>query len=108
MREERSNINLGLGMTLLMSDHRVDTPHFIPLLPQHLEQVLAQLAVFGQRRVRAEVEADDVVLKGVVRSYYHKQLAQETIRAVPGVKTIRNELIVAPHLLTAPPSVATL
>ncbi|MDA0835407.1 MAG: BON domain-containing protein [Planctomycetota bacterium] len=89
-----------------MSDHRLDTPHADPQLPRHLEQVLAQLAVLGQRRVRAEVEEVDVVLKGVVRSYYHKQLAQEAIRVVPGVDSIRNEIIVAPNLLTAPPSPA--
>ena len=91
-----------------MTDHRLDTPHPLFPLSQRLEQVLMQLSVFGQRRVHAELHADDVVLKGVVRSYYHKQLAQETVRAVPGVKSIRNEIIVAPNLLTAPASRATL
>ena len=87
-----------------MSDHRVDIPHFTSQLPRHLEQALKRLAVLGQQRVRAEVEEDSVVLKGVVRSYYHKQLAQETIRGIDGVETIRNEIIVAPSLLPATPS----
>ncbi len=84
-----------------MSDHRLDIPHALIQLPMHLERALKSLAAVGQRRIRAEVEGDAVVLKGVVRSYYHKQLAQETIRAVDGVGTIRNDIIVAPNLLSA-------
>ncbi|MFN0196351.1 MAG: BON domain-containing protein [Planctomycetaceae bacterium] len=84
-----------------MSDHRLDIPHALSQLPVHLERALKSLAAVGQRRIRAEVEGDAVVLKGVVRSYYHKQLAQETIRAVDGVRTIRNDIIVAPNLLSA-------
>lgn len=33
-----------------------------------------------------------VVLKGVVRSYFQKQMAQEAIRRLDGVQEIRNEL----------------
>lgn len=84
-----------------MSDHRLDSSHPCPNLPQSLDWALSQLAAFGQRRVRAEIDADNVILKGVVRSYYYKQLAQESIRSVPGVTAIRNEIIVAPTLLPA-------
>jgi osmotically-inducible protein OsmY len=32
------------------------------------------------------------VLRGIVRSYYQKQLAQESLRAISGVARITNEL----------------
>lgn len=36
-----------------------------------------------------------VVLKGVVRSYFQKQMAQEAIRRLDGVNEVHNELQVA-------------
>ncbi|MFQ5733594.1 MAG: BON domain-containing protein [Planctomycetaceae bacterium] len=45
--------------------------------------------------VRAELQDDEVVLTGVVASYYQKQLAQESVRRVTGVSRVHNELQVA-------------
>jgi osmotically-inducible protein OsmY len=42
--------------------------------------------------VRIETRAGRVVLNGVVRSYYQKQIAQEVVRAVEGVKQVDNQL----------------
>jgi osmotically-inducible protein OsmY len=43
-----------------------------------------------------EVEHDNgrVRIFGEVRSYYHKQLAQETVRRIDGVEQVDNELVV--------------
>jgi len=43
-----------------------------------------------------EVLAGRVIIRGVVRSYYLKQMAQEAVRQVPGVKGIRNLTVVEP------------
>jgi osmotically-inducible protein OsmY len=45
-----------------------------------------------QRRLRFEHQDGRVVLRGVVNSYYQKQLAQEAIRRVDGVDHIENQL----------------
>jgi osmotically-inducible protein OsmY len=44
-----------------------------------------------------KVEAGEgrVVLKGTVRSYYHKQMAQEMLRRIDGVQAIENHLEVS-------------
>ncbi len=49
------------------------------------------------RHIRVETHADHVVLHGFVRSYYQKQMAQETLKNIPGVRLIRNEIeVIAP------------
>jgi len=46
-----------------------------------------------RQRVRCEQQADgQVTLRGVVNSYYQKQMAQEAIRRIDGVFSIANEL----------------
>jgi osmotically-inducible protein OsmY len=45
--------------------------------------------------LRFETEQGRVVLKGVVRSFFQKQMAQEALRRVDGVEQIFNELEVA-------------
>jgi osmotically-inducible protein OsmY len=47
------------------------------------------------RNLRFETEAGRVTLKGVVGSYFQKQMAQEAIRNVDGVHEITNELEVS-------------
>lgn len=42
--------------------------------------------------VRIEARAGRVVLSGVVPSYYQKQIAQEVVRTVEGVKHVDNRL----------------
>jgi osmotically-inducible protein OsmY len=45
-----------------------------------------------RRNFRCETELGRVTLKGVVDSFYQKQMAQEAIRHVDGVHEITNEL----------------
>jgi osmotically-inducible protein OsmY len=44
------------------------------------------------RKVRIETHDGRVTLRGVVHSYYQKQMAQETLRNVAGVDRIENQL----------------
>jgi osmotically-inducible protein OsmY len=54
--------------------------------------VLARSPYFNGREVRVEFDRQEVILRGAVRSYYHKQVAQESVRRIGGVGAIRNEL----------------
>ena len=47
------------------------------------------------RELRFETNEGRVVLKGVVNTYFQKQMAQEALRHVDGVEEITNELEVA-------------
>ena len=53
---------------------------------------LAQTGYEWLRRVAVEAEGGSAVLRGVVPSFYLKQLAQVTVMAVAGVEVVRNEL----------------
>jgi osmotically-inducible protein OsmY len=44
------------------------------------------------RNLRFEAEAGRVTLRGVVHSYFQKQMAQEALRHVDGVAAIENDL----------------
>jgi osmotically-inducible protein OsmY len=46
----------------------------------------------GGRNLRFEAEQGRVTLRGVVQSYYQKQMAQEAVRRVDGVMEIANDL----------------
>ena len=47
---------------------------------------------FSGRNLFFETADGRVVLKGVVRSYFQKQMAQEAVRRLDGVEEISNEL----------------
>ncbi len=55
-------------------------------------EVLAHSAVAELRRLRVDEKADTLQLSGQVRSFYHKQLAQETIRSVAGDMQLVNRV----------------
>jgi osmotically-inducible protein OsmY len=61
-------------------------------LREVVETALSRSAVFAGRNLRFEVHESGVVLRGVVRSYYQKQLAQESVRTIRGVSRITNEI----------------
>lgn len=68
----------------------VDQPR---LQLRHLiESVLARSMFLSGKNLRFEVHEDAVVLRGVVRSYYQKQLAQESLRNIEGLAKINNEI----------------
>lgn len=47
------------------------------------------------QQLRFEAADGRVVLKGVVRSYFQKQMAQESLRRIDGIVCIENDLEVA-------------
>jgi len=61
-------------------------------LEQLVHSALARNTHVRGRNLDIEVTDDAVVLKGVVGTYYQKQIAQESIRSIDGVNSIRNEI----------------
>ena len=57
-------------------------------------------AYVALRRVKCQFRRGVLLLSGRVPTYYHKQLAQETIRSLPGVSAIVNEISVSPYEAT--------
>ena len=56
------------------------------------KEVLGRSRIFDLRCLEVEQDADCVVLRGSVDSFYHKQLAQELLKtAIDGVEVI-NEI----------------
>ncbi len=47
------------------------------------------------RQVQVEVVDGSIVLRGAVRSYFQKQMAQETLLGIAGKSRVVNELVVA-------------
>jgi len=66
----------------------------IPLDDQVLTALSRNPYLVG-RKLRFETEQGRVTLRGVVRSYFQKQMAQESLRRIEGVAEIHNELEVA-------------
>jgi osmotically-inducible protein OsmY len=63
-----------------------------PLFERIHEALTANPHVPSRRQVRIEAEDGRVVLKGSVRSFFEKQMAQEAVRRIDGVQTIDNLL----------------
>ena len=64
-------------------------------LRELIHSTLARSPHLAGKQLRIEMSEQGIVLKGVVRSYYQKQLAQETVRSIDGVERVQNELEVA-------------
>lgn len=58
------------------------------------DQALSQSPIPALRRLRVEVNEEEIVLLGSVTSYYHKQLAQETVMPLVGPRLLRNRVSV--------------
>ncbi len=66
------------------------------LPPRHSEVylLLRRSPLPDLRRLEIEETEEEVVITGIVSSYYSKQLAQETIRSAVGDRRIRNRVVV--------------
>ena len=62
-----------------------------PVLHKLVDEALNQSPYFARRGLRFEAQEGEVVLRGTVRSYYHKQMAQGFAR-IDGVRRIENQL----------------
>jgi len=59
---------------------------------------LRQCAYSSVRRVSCAFDAGVLVLQGELRTFFHKQLAQEAVADLEGVRQIRNEIEVIPSV----------
>jgi osmotically-inducible protein OsmY len=63
-----------------------------PLFERIHESLTTNPYVPSRRQVRVEAADGHVVLKGSVRSFFEKQMAQEAVRRIDGVEMIDNLL----------------
>ncbi len=61
-------------------------------LADRVDSVISANPYLTGRNLRFETEQGRVTLKGVVHSFFQKQMAQEALRKVDGVVEIENEL----------------
>jgi len=64
-------------------------------LDDRILNALEQNPYLTHRNLRFETQQGRVTLRGVVGTYFQKQMAQESLRHVEGVAEIANELEVA-------------
>ncbi|MBA3312242.1 MAG: BON domain-containing protein [Planctomycetaceae bacterium] len=57
-----------------------------------VRNTLARNPHFNGRDLRVDFDQHDVIIRGAVKSYYQKQIAQESVRRITGIGAIRNEL----------------
>jgi osmotically-inducible protein OsmY len=69
-----------------------DSPVADSQLMNRVVSLLGQNPHLSTRTLRCEAAEGHVVLRGTVRSYYQKQMAQEMLKTVDGVDTIENQL----------------
>jgi hypothetical protein len=63
-----------------------------PELCEIVESALARSLYLSGKKLRFEVREEGLVLRGIVGSYYQKQLAQESLKAISGMPRIHNEI----------------
>ena len=64
-------------------------------LHERIDSAIQGNPVLASRTLQFELRAGRIVLRGIVGSYYQKQIAQEVVRKVDGVERIENQLQVA-------------
>ena len=77
------------------SDTKEQKPGELSDLVERIEKALSRNPYVPKRRLRIETHDGRVVIRGVVHSYFQKQMVQETLRKVEGIEEICNELEVA-------------
>jgi osmotically-inducible protein OsmY len=63
-----------------------------PRLHAEVHHALAKNPYFAGRTLAVELRENEVVLSGVLGSYFHKQMAQESVLSVHGVARVHNEI----------------
>lgn len=66
--------------------------HDCTAIANSVQQALFANPHFPGRHLQVENSEGRIVLKGMVGSYFHKQMAQETVRRVDGVHEVENRL----------------
>ena len=73
---------------------RKDTPVTLAeqSLAERIHTVLERSAFFDGRKIKLVVQDGRVVVSGVLPSYYQKQMIQQHLADIPGVREIHDEL----------------
>jgi osmotically-inducible protein OsmY len=61
-------------------------------LTERVHDAIRHNPYLAQRNLRCETDSGRVVLRGKVKSYFQKQMAQEVIRQIDGIRAIENQL----------------
>ena len=61
-------------------------------LAERIDSVVIDSPYFSKGRLRVEATDDCVIVEGSVNSYFHKQMAQETLLRIDGVRRIDNRV----------------
>ncbi len=61
-------------------------------LHAEIHNAIAGNPYFAGRKLHIELRENEVVLSGVLGSYFHKQMAQESVRSVRGVCRVHNQI----------------
>ena len=61
-----------------------------PSLAERVDQAIQTIPFVSGRTLRFETDGSRVTLQGCVKSYFHKQMAQEVVRRVAGVEEVEN------------------
>ena len=64
-------------------------------LKERIKLAVVESPYFSGCGLRVKAKEDCVVVEGIVDTYFHKQMAQETLLRVDGVRRIDNRLRVA-------------
>jgi hypothetical protein len=76
-------------------NHSSDSSHIHELgrrLHADVHRALALNPYFAGRCLDVELRENEVVLSGVLGSYFHKQMAQESVLSVHGVRRVHNRI----------------
>lgn len=63
-----------------------------PTLLDRIDRAICLNPHLAGRRLTIEADQGHVRLRGVVNSYYQKQMAQEAVRSIEGVNAVENQL----------------
>ena len=86
-----SSCRLAEGISLDI-DRQTEMAMINTTLHHRVFSALEENVYLRGRRFHLEAEQGRITLRGTVRSYYQKQMAQEAVRKVDGVNEIANEL----------------
>ncbi len=63
-----------------------------PILHQQIANAIVHNPHLNSRRIKVKTSRGKVILCGTAASFFEKQMAQEALRGIKGIKSIRNEL----------------
>ena len=64
----------------------------VDTIQDRAETVISTNPYLAQQKLKLEFERGRLTLRGVVNSFFQKQMAQEAVRHVEGVEKIENQL----------------